>query len=166
MSTPNGVVTKPNFAQAWKRKTSDVKFPSGLEAEMTKPDAISFLTQSDEIPDQFFSVMMSGNQQDAQDMMKQMSPAEMRDYARLLSHFGEQLMVRHSINPRVVLDHEPDYEAGEISLDDVKAMDMNDKQFLINWGMMGGEATDALTRFLEEQNKRLVAAQNGGNLQG
>lgn len=163
MSNTNGAV-KQNFAQAWKKQTMVVEFPSGLMAEMTRPNALAFLTERDDVPDFFFAIMTSSTPQEAQEKISALSPEQQRDYTRMLSHFGEQLMVEHSVNPLVVTNKEPNYEEGECSLDDVKAIDFNDKQWLINWGMFGGTHVEALKRFRDEQAKRLHALQNGGDL--
>jgi hypothetical protein len=40
-------------------------------------------------------------------------------------------------------------------------MDMMDKQFIVNWGMNGGNHVDLLKRFRQQQNQLVVAAQNG-----
>jgi hypothetical protein len=161
MSETNGVV-KPNLALAWKLDTQMVQFPSGAEAEMTQPDALSILTQSDEIPDSFFALIMEG-QKTGESPTKDMSPAEMREFFRLMMFVSEQIAIRHFANPRIVSN--PDHANGQISIDDWRGkMSMDDKMFLWNWAQSGGSPVDALSRFREEQAQRLLALQNGGSL--
>lgn len=158
MSETNGVV-KPNFAQAWKRKTETVEFPSGAKAVMTRPDALSLLAESNEIPDTFFKAIQE-SQATGKAPTENLSPAEMREFFRTMTFFAEQLAVKHFVSPRIVSEGQPDYEADEIGLDDVRSMDMLDKQFLMGWSMFGGSAVDALSRFRQQQATVVVAASN------
>jgi hypothetical protein len=160
MATENGVVKQPiNLAQAWKRKTETVEFPSGASAVMTRPDALSLLAESNDIPDTFFKAIQE-SQSTGKAPTENLSPAEMREFFKTMTFFAEQLAVKHFVSPVIVFDHEPDYEANEISIEDVKAMDMLDKQFLMGWSMFGGSAVDALSRFRQQQATVVASTSN------
>lgn len=157
-------VAKTNLAQLWKRETELVEFPSGLKAEMTRPDAMSMLTQSNDVPDTFFALIMEAQSTGEIDMAS-MSPAEMREFFRMMMFLAEQLAVEHFTSPSIVPN--PDYALDQISLKDLRGrMSMDDKMFLTNWAMGGGSPVDALKRFRDEQAQRLVAASNGKVLRG
>jgi hypothetical protein len=160
MSETNGVVTKPNFAQAWKKNAEAmlVEFPSGLKAEMTRPNAMSLMTsENNEIPDTFFNLLIEA-QQTGKNPTEGMSAEQMKGFMRFMDMLAAQLAVEHFTNPRVVPGEASE---DEINLVHVKAMDMMDKQFIVNWGMNGGNHVDLLKRFRQQQNQLVVAAQNG-----
>lgn len=160
MSNDNGVVTKPNFAQAWKKNAESmlVEFPSGLKAEMTRPSAMSLMTaDKNEIPDAFFNLLIQA-QQSGKNPTEGMDAKELREFMAFMDMLAVQLAAKHFTYPRVVPG-----EAGEdeISIVHLEAMDIMDKQFLVNWGMNGGDHVDLLKRFHQQRNKLMVAAQNG-----
>lgn len=159
MSQTNGAV-KTNFAQTWKRQTMVVDFPSGAQAEMTRPDALSLMSEDGAIPDMFFAAM--NDAQSGKNPMEGLDASETRAFLKTIMYLAEQLALRHFVNPRIV--ENPDYENGEISIDDVKAMSMEDKQFLTNWAMNSEDPVDLLARFRQEKARRLAAASNGGEL--
>ena len=160
MSDTNGAL-KQNLAQAWKRKTETVTFPSGGQVEMTRPDALSLMAESDEIPDSFFNLMIEA-QQGGKNPTEDMDAKQLREFFKTIGFLAKQLAVRHFVNPQVVVGREADED--ELSLEDIEAMDMQDKQFLLNWGMYGGSPVELLTRFRAEQAKLMAAAQNGKSL--
>jgi hypothetical protein len=146
MSDNNGVV-KPNFAQAWKKNAEAmlVEFPSGLQAEMTRPSVMSLMTSdNNEIPDAFFNLLIEA-QQTGKNPTMGMKAEELREFMKFMDMLAVQLAVKHFTNPSVVMEG----KAGEdqIELKHIKAMDPRDKQFLTNWGMNGGDHVDLLKRF-------------------
>ena len=161
MSETNGVV-KPNLASAWKKNSEAVlvEFPSGLQAQMTRPSVMSLMTSDkNEIPDTFFNLLIEA-QQGGKNPTEGMGGSEFREFMQTLDMLAVQLAKIHFVNPRVV-ESNPDYENGEISVADVKAMDPFDKQYLTNWGMNGGDHVVLLQRFRQQQAKLMAAAQNG-----
>jgi hypothetical protein len=155
MATDNGVVKTSNLASAWRIVTETVEFPSGRQVEMSRPEAISLMAESDEIPDSFFNLMVA-SMETGKNPTEGMTGPEMRDFLKTMTILATQIAVQHFVNPRVVTEG----EAGEneITLAEVKAMSMNDKQFLMNFGMYGGEPVELLSRFREAERKRLAAA--------
>jgi hypothetical protein len=161
MSENNGVVTKNNFASAWKKQTMTVKFPSGNLAEVTRPNVLSLLSESGDAPDEFLGILMATTKEEAEAAASALTLSKRLEYASFVETTAERLICAHFVNPLVVEGSTPNYDEGEISKGDVKAMDAQDKQFFLNFGMYGGEPVDALKRFLEQQAKLLAAAQNG-----
>jgi hypothetical protein len=163
MSETTGAV-KPNFASAWKKQTMVVEFPSGNRAEVARPDAMSFLAESGDIPDDFLTILMASSREESDAATSALTPNRKLEYAKFMVAASERLISTYFVNPVVVSGNAPNYENGEISHEDVKAMDSQDKQFFLNFGMYGGEPVEALKRFRQQQAQLLAAPQNSKSI--
>jgi hypothetical protein len=153
---------KPNYAETWKRKTYQVEFPSGLKAEMTTPNALSLMAESDQIPDTFFTLMTEA-QATGTNPTESMTGAQLREFFKTISFLSLQIAKEHFVNPKVT--DNPDYDNFEVSPNDVKGMlTMADQQFLMALGMDGRDPVGLLARFRQEQERVLALVQNGGGV--
>lgn len=135
-------------ARQWKRKVyENIAFPSGAEADIKRPRMTALITQDGNIPNSLFGILFDGGNQKQQKLNK-MKAEEQADYMKTMMYLADQVAVAAFVSPQIVTAGEADYEADEIHLDDLED---EDKQFLLDWAMSGGEPEAALKRFLAAQ---------------
>lgn len=161
MDETNGVVKQTNLASAWRIQAELVELPSKRKVKMTRPEAITLMAESDEIPDTFFNLMVEA-METGKNPTEGMSGVEMRSFLKTVTVLVTQIAIHHFVNPRVVTEGEAGED--EITLAEVKAMSQSDKQFIMNFGMYGGEPTELLSRFRNAEAKQLVASSDGKSI--
>lgn len=114
-------------AAGWKRKTEAVQLPSGNVAELKRPNAISLIMEDDNIPDQLTNFVLGriNGTPDGTIGVENRKPVMM--LARLVAQEA-------FVNPRIV-EGEPDYDNGEISISDVDDFDLF---AVLEWAVSAG----------------------------
>lgn len=141
---------QPTPAHAWKKQVEMVTLPSGNVAALKKPSVLNMLMTDGDIPEAFarqISDSISGNSRNAKPTNEVV--VKQNELPQLIQ-FADRVCVAAFINPCIVQEREPDYDNGEIALDDVNT---EDRLFVMAWSMgeTGGESsTTATTAFPEE----------------
>lgn len=127
-------------ASSWKRITEEHTLPSGRVVELRPIDPIEVVMSSGNVPgnlSSFIAKSMSGKAAalnlEAQD-------------AAFMPELAARVCKAAFINPRIV-DHEPDYEAGEIELADIPFVDKMD---VFSWAFSAGGQRDAAVAFPQQ----------------
>lgn len=124
----------PKSAAAFKRRVS-LTLPSGLEVEVRKVSPKNLILNSPKgtIPEFLTEIVLSGmegNSVSPAQLMENMPPDKKLEAAAALNVFGVMILKSMLVWP--VISDTPDYENGEIALDD---LDDADQEFLTVWGM-------------------------------
>lgn len=131
---------------SWRAKAHKVRLPSGLEAEMRKPDMLELMLEDGNVPDSLLDAAMTGNQQSAFVMEGEshmrdsgndgslISMMRDKEQARLLVELRNRAVLAAMVAPRVVLA-DADYEE-TVLLSDIE---FQDKMFIMSWAMGGGD---------------------------
>jgi hypothetical protein len=148
--TENGLQVTP--ASAWEKQTELVELPSGKVAELQRPDMIDMVLRDGSIPDSLASLVVESITTGARTEWKPTTD-ELPGIANLLDTLCKACFVY----PRVV-ESEPDYDAGEIALKDVKSID---RMWLMSWAMDGGEEASAARNFSGKQVRNVHPVSDG-----
>lgn len=128
-----------NRALQWQRQTEVIQLPSGLEAEVQRPNATSMILESGDVPEflaqRVLTQMFSPDQNGAAPGIVRVGTKDLASIGKLIN----QVVIASLVSPRIV-DGDPDYAKDEISLADVRD---TDKSFIFQWAMNGhGEGTE------------------------
>lgn len=147
------MITQPRSAAAFKRAETH-KLPSGLEADLRRPDAERIVMENagklpqplvQRIVSQLNGKPMAGNVE-----------VTAKDLPQWYAYID--LMVRAALVwPKIVTEREPDYEAGEIAQGD---LDPVDRAWIYQWAMPQGvrEQIAAAATFRQQQSPEPVPA--------
>lgn len=138
-------------AHKWKKKAETVVFPSGLDAEIKNPDLFALMDADGNIPNSFYASMMTVDGKGQMDASA-MSEDEKVVYFKTMMYLADKVAIKAFVSPKIV--DEPDYDNDEIHLSDVE---LNDKQFLLERVMGGGDTAKPVKRFPGKKQKRRVA---------
>lgn len=124
----------PKSAAAFKRSVS-LTLPSGLEVEVRKPNVKKLVLHSKkgEVPEFLTNLVlggMNGTITNPQQLMEGLSDEKKLEAVDAVTQFGVILLKSMLVWP--VISDNPDYENGEIALED---LDEADQDFLTAWGM-------------------------------
>lgn len=145
MTQANGKqATQTTPASAWRKVNELITLPSGKVAELKKPNAISMIIEDGSVPDSLIGIVagnINGRPQTTA------APEYNRGDISGILNLAETICRAAFVSPVIVEDgKQPDYDAGEISIEDV---DENDRIFVMNWAFSGGAATNA-ARFRQQ----------------
>jgi hypothetical protein len=143
-------------AAQWK-KSILAELPSGMVAELRRVSAIQMVMDDGSIPDDLYGYMLQAADGSLNENDIKNDPKALKGYFMLQMKVVKAAFV----SPKIV-DENPNYDAGEILLDDIEDADL---QFVANWAMQGGDEKAALKRFREEQTRALAATQTVQNVQ-
>lgn len=143
-------------ASAWKRKTEVVQLPSGAVAELKKPSVISLALRGGRLPESLSAIVfdsLNGRKRQDTENWKPENPGEIADLM-------DVICTGAFVNPAIV--EQPDYEAGQISIEDVQE---EDKLWVLNWAGVGGGELPSARRSPDEQTGSIPVARNVRRLQ-
>lgn len=151
-------------ANQW-RKTNVVKLPSGAVAELRKPDVLSLMLRDGRnLPKALTQQFLSG-------IAGKVDEKQQEDFANALGDDPEAMagivnmmdMMCHAAFVNPCIADKPDYEAGQISIEDVEAQD---KMWVLTWAMEGMGQISQTQNFLQGQNGSVASSPESSELRG
>ena len=131
-------------ASQWKRRSERVRLPSGVVAELQRPSTVDTILTDGNLPDGLAQVMLDAFVTQGNAQWK-VSAKDLPAVADLVNTLCRAAFV----NPRIAPEGAaPDYDAGEIALDDVQDID---RMFILSWATHAGGQAPAVSRFPEQQ---------------
>lgn len=144
-------------ASQWGRKTQITRLPSGVVAELRKPDILSLmLREGHSLPKaltQQFLSGLSGGKQNGQTNNFADSLADDPKSLEAIANLMDILCRAAFANPCIV--DNPNYDAGQISIDDVEA---TDKMWVMTWAMEGMGQVAQVENFLPGKSGSVEAS--------
>lgn len=141
-------------ASQWKRRTEIKQLPSGVVAELQRPSTVDTILTNGNLPEGLAQVMLDAfvTQGNAEWKVK---PEDLPAIADLVNTLCRATFV----NPRIAPEgSEPNYDAGEIALNDVQDID---RMFILSWATNAGGQAPAATRFPAQQMAGVSPRPNG-----
>jgi len=131
-------------ASQWKRHSERVRLPSGLVAELQRPSTVDTILTDGNLPDGLAQVMLDAFVTGGNTQWK-VSAQDLPAVADLVNTLCRAAFV----NPRIAPEGTaPNYDAGEIALDDVLDID---RLFILSWATNAGGQAPAASRFPAQQ---------------
>lgn len=127
------------------RRTEEIQLPSGLSVEVRRPDISRLVMESKDgsVPAFLQQQVIAGLQGKAE-TVEAWDPS--KEDLSTMSRFMD-MVVRAALVWPVIVEGEPDYDAGQISIND---LEQADRTFLFGWAMPDSNA--AAGRFRAKQN--------------
>lgn len=133
---PSGITSAETFKKlAEERKGTLVELPSGIVVKIGKP-FVSDMVAAGEIPGELINIALGQKTQGETD----------KETAAKTSKLMNHLVAKAVLEPKIVLEGEPDYDKGEISIKDISDFD---RTFIYTHVQEG--VVNRLNKFRDEQ---------------
>lgn len=143
-------------ANQWKRQTEILSLPSGVVVELQRPSTIDTILTNGNLPEGLANVMIDAFVTGGQSEFK-MKGEDLPAFADLVNTLCRAAFVSPKI---VAADVEPNYDANEISINDVKDID---RMFILGWVTKAGGKAAAVTKFSGRKQKQMANLPSGPN---